>query len=1429
MLTNSVLSFVVTCVVLAGSGTSRAAPASELRDEAVYLFTSFRGHGDGLHLAWSEDARRWTDLGHVFLKPEVGAKLMRDPHILRGPDGLFHMVWTSGWSDKGIGYAWSSNLVNWSEQRYLPLMETTPGTKTCWAPEVYYEARLGHYLIVWSSNVETPGVRPPKGGFHRAYYVLTRDFATFTAPKILFDPGFNNIDTTMLQVDGKYVIVFKETDDQPAGIWGVIHGATADGPLGPYTLLPEAIIKNERVEGPALASVGGTSLLYVDYYVNHRYGARATSDWTSWRDVTAETRVVSGQRHGSILPITRAELRVLAPNFDRTPPPPVIPGVNADPHIAVFGDTFYLYPTTDGTDGWRATSFQAWSSRDLVNWKNEGVILDLPRDLTWATLHAWAPAIATKNGTYYYYYSAQQNIGVAVADQPAGPFKDPLGKPLVAKTDFQRMQAIDPMVFVDDDGSAYLYWGQGCCKAVKLNDDMISFNMADVRDLTPSGYNEGPFVHKRNGTYYLTWSEFDTRDPRYSVAYATGDSPLGPFTKAPDNPILRQSGPVKGAGHHSIVQIPNRDEWVIAYHRFRIPDGNGYNRETCLSPMRHAGDGRILPVDVFETAGTKGSASVAPQPAGLAPVATVSVDLSGPGRKISPDLFGTFFEDINYSADGGLYAELIQNRSFEYSPGDRKDWHSLTSWEWVERGGGKGSLAVETNHPLHANNPHHAVLTVGEGGGEVGLRNPGFDGIVLKAGELYDVSLFARQMEGVGRPLAVRLEGREGDVLGETTLPAPGSEWSKQSSVIRAARSANDARLVLAASATGRLALDMISLFPRKTFRNRPNGLRPDLAQVIADMKPRFVRFPGGCVAHGDGLDNIYRWKQTIGPVEQRKAQRNIWRYHQTMGLGYFEYFQFCEDIGAKPLPVVAAGVCCQNAGNYIPGDPKGQQGLPMAEMPDYVQEVLDLIEWANGPATSKWGALRAAAGHPNSFKLEYLGVGNEDHITPVFEERFAMLQKAIKSRHPEITLIGTSGPAAAGPDFDRGWQFARQSRLDMVDEHYYMQPEWFLDNLHRYDSYDRSGPNVYLGEYASRGSKLFNALAEAAYMASLERNGDVVRLSSYAPLLAKTGHTQWNPDLIYFDNTSIMLTANYHVQRLYGLNAGDTWLPNTVKLVQPSAEEETVGVFLGTWDTRAEFDDVRLVCGSAPLLADTFSQAAEGWQPEAGDWRVADGVYRQDSGSIPALARAISVRIPVKECGPNYTLSLRARKTGGNEGFLIGFGATDAANHYWWNLGGWGNRSHGIEKRRHGAMNPVGPRVPGRIETGRWYDIRVAVEGPRIRCYLDGTLIHDVRDQRSSARLVVSSVLDGLSGDIILKMVNVLPSEVRTRIDLQGLRSTLNPTATCTVLTGDPAAANSFGDPLRVSPKDSTVSVGPVFPYVAPPHSVSVIRLRSR
>ncbi|MEO6719533.1 MAG: alpha-L-arabinofuranosidase C-terminal domain-containing protein, partial [Ferruginibacter sp.] len=305
------------------------------------------------------------------------------------------------------------------------------------------------------------------------------------------------------------------------------------------------------------------------------------------------------------------------------------------------------------------------------------------------------------------------------------------------------------------------------------------------------------------------------------------------------------------------------------------------------------------------------------------------------------------------------------------------------------------------------------------------------------------------------------------------------------------------------------------------------------------------VRFPGGCVAHGDGLKNIYRWKNTIGPLETRKPQRNLWGYHQTAGLGYFEYFRFCEDIGATPLPVIAAGVPCQNSGVGGAGQ---QGGIPMNEMDEYVQDILDLVEYANGDITTVWGKKRAEAGHPKPFNLKYIGIGNEDLITDIFEERYTMIHHAMKQAHPEITVIGTVGPNFAGTDYEEGWRIADKLSIAAVDEHYYQSPGWFINNQDFYDKYDRSKSKVYLGEYAAhlpgRPSNIETALAEALYLTALERNGDVVTMSSYAPLLAKEGHTQWKPDLIYFNNAEVKTTTNYEVQKLYGENSGNEYLP---------------------------------------------------------------------------------------------------------------------------------------------------------------------------------------------------------------------------------------------------------------------------------------------
>lgn len=524
-------------------------------------------------------------------------------------------------------------------------------------------------------------------------------------------------------------------------------------------------------------------------------------------------------------------------------------------------------------------------------------------------------------------------------------------------------------------------------------------------------------------------------------------------------------------------------------------------------------------------------------------------------RNISPDLFGLFFEDINYSADGGLYAELVQNRSFEYSPADRREWNSFSYWEYVTPGFSYGRINVETSAPIHPNNPHYVVLTIEHVGNEekhplpsgVGIKNTGFDGIVVKQGEKYNLSFFARQLSDAPIALTVSLQTPKGRIVSGQNISTSSKDWKKYTATFTATESSDSVSLVILATTKGAIALDMISLFPERTFKNRVNGLRADLAQALADMKPRFIRFPGGCLVHGDGLGNMYRWKNTIGPLEERVAQKNLWGYHQTMGLGYFEYFQFCEDIGAKPLPVLPAAVSCQNSGGTWRIGGTGQRALPMEDMKDYIQEVLDLIEWANGPDTSPWGAKRAAAGHPAPFNLEYIGIGNEDKITGEFEARFKLIHDAVKAKYPNITVIGTVGPFSEGEDFEKGWKYANDLNLSMVDEHYYRDPKWYMSNLYRYDAYDRSKSKVYLGEYASWGNKLQNAIAEAAYMAGLERNGDIVTMASYAPLFAKKDHTQWKTDMIFFDNTSMVFTPNYYVQKMFSVNQGDKYFDNIV------------------------------------------------------------------------------------------------------------------------------------------------------------------------------------------------------------------------------------------------------------------------------------------
>lgn len=569
----------------------------------------------------------------------------------------------------------------------------------------------------------------------------------------------------------------------------------------------------------------------------------------------------------------------------------------------------------------------------------------------------------------------------------------------------------------------------------------------------------------------------------------------------------------------------------------------------------------------------------------------ISITVHEEGQKaISDKLIGIFFEDINYGADGGLYGELLQNRDFEYQPRDNhnhRDQFQASSW-WKAEG---AALSIATDDPIHANNPHYAVLKVesplldpeqkalAARRAKMGiatleyhptpeLANLGWEGIPLKAGARYDFSLWGRVVEGKSGKMRVQLQDESGKAVAEGRLSVPvGQGWRKIQLVLKATADVEKGRLVLLPEANGTYHVDMVSLFPQDTYKGRKNGMRRDLAEALEALHPQFMRFPGGCASHGNGLDNMYRWKNTIGPLEARKPNWNIWNYHQTVGLGFYEYFQLCEDMGARPLPVLAAGVPCQNSS--VGGN--GQQGgIPMEQMGDYIQELIDLIDWANGdPKTNQWAKMRADAGHPKPFGLTMLGIGNEDLISDVFTERYKMICEEIHKVHPEIEIVGTVGPFYEGSDYEWGWKLAREMELPYVDEHYYNSPGWFVNNQDFYDSYARTvvngkgetvkGTQVYLGEYASHISNRSNcietALSEALYLCSVERNADVVAMTSYAPLFAKKGHTQWNPDLIYFTNTTVEPTSGYQVQKLFGQNSGTAYLPSSVRLERADAQ----------------------------------------------------------------------------------------------------------------------------------------------------------------------------------------------------------------------------------------------------------------------------------
>jgi alpha-L-arabinofuranosidase len=771
-----------------------------------------------------------------------------------------------------------------------------------------------------------------------------------------------------------------------------------------------------------------------------------------------------------------------------------------------------------------------------------------------------------------------------------------------------------------------------------------------------------------------------------------------------------------------------------------------------------------------------------------AQTAKITVDAAHPAHAISPTLWGIFFEDINLSADGGLYPELVRNRSFEDS--EKPDFWKIS--------GGSSTMTVDSARPLNTFNLHY--LRVDANGGFT-LENDGYWGMNIVKGDSYVFKLAVRGQKFTG-PLAVKIVGPSGTVLAGGEISEIGNGWRYRTLDLTATDGDPKAHLEISGTGGGSLSLDMVSLLPEKTWKD--HGLRVDLAESLDALHPAFMRFPGGNWIEGDDLAHMYHWKTTIGDTDSRTPLWNTWGYNTTQALGYHEYLQLCEDLGAEPLFGISCGIAL------------GDKDVPLSQMGQWIQDALDAIEYANGPTNSVWGGLRAKAGHPAPFNLKYMEVGNENG-GPHYAERWALVVNAIRAKYPDMQLITTSSL--------QDGSHPHTPRPDIVDEHYYETPESFMRRADQYDKYDRNGPKIFVGEYAvtqnAGKGNLRAAIGEAAFMTGMERNSDVVTLASYAPLFVNLNHRAWNPDMINFDSANWYGIPSYYVQQMFSENRGDQSLPVSVDCPPAAIAPPHGRIGVGTWNTGSEFKDIQVTSPDGKiLLAPDFSKGSEDWKKFGeGEWKTADGALQQTAEK--PFVRAVAGDIT----WTNYTLTLKARKNSGREGFLVLFHISGDEDRNWWNIGGWDNSQDGIEFGR------TIDGKPSHIETGRWYDLKLEVNGTHVKCSIDGTVIHDldVVTQGKIPSLYAAAATDEKTGDLILKVVNASAEPLTTELNLNGEKN-LSGNGSAIVLTSEnPTDENTLADPAKVSPKTEAVNYsGTTLTRAFPGNSFTVLRLQT-
>jgi alpha-L-arabinofuranosidase len=786
--------------------------------------------------------------------------------------------------------------------------------------------------------------------------------------------------------------------------------------------------------------------------------------------------------------------------------------------------------------------------------------------------------------------------------------------------------------------------------------------------------------------------------------------------------------------------------------------------------------------------------------------ATVNIQVNQPGAVVSSNLFGIFFEEINYAGEGGLYAEMVRNRAF-YTSTNANFWSSVTT------GTAAGSMSVDATQPLNTNIPNSLKLVMSSGTGSVGAANSGYWGMSVSTGATYDLNFYAMSASGFSGPVVAQLQNSSGSaVYAQALFGGLTNGWQHFASALVSGGTDTNARLVLSLTNAGTVWLDVVSLFPRATFHNRTNGLRADLGNMLAALHPSFLRFPGGNYIESDNVTNAVRWKKSIGDTAQRPGHYNdAWGYWSTDGFGVPEFYQFCEDMGMQPLYGINAGLMLGYNGST-------NNTVPIAQMGPWVQDALDLAQYATGDTNTAWGAQRAANGHPAPLPMPWMEIGNENGGS-YYDARYTLFYDAMKSNYPAVKLISPV------------WGTQPTSRpIEIQDEHYYSSPATFIGYATKYDSYSRTGPKVFVGEYAVTSGygtygNLSAALGEAAFMTGMERNSDIVQIASYAPLFGNVNSMQWHPNLIYYNSSQVFATPSYYVQQMFGQNRGDAVLPATVTVNGNAPVPPPHGaVGLGSWNTAVQYTNIVVTSNGVTLYQSDFvNQGTTGWRVYNGTWSTTAGLYQQTSASTTDCRTTTG-----GTNWANYTISLRAKKTSGSEGFLILFNWTDDNNWTWWNVGGWGNTLDGVEQNNNGSKTTLAQVSQTAIVTGTWYDISIVVSNYTVQCYLNGTLMQTVNyATNATTGIYASTTYNKSAGQVVVKAVNPYSTPMTTTFNLSGVNVISNNAAVVQLTSGSSADENSFAAPTYVSPVTNLISnAGTNFTVTLPANSLSVLKL---